>query len=92
MSPLPKPELTARQLQVLRKMRDEDEELVYSKGTGYIGYESISRRTVFALLRAAAIRLDSCSTVGEYEIYAINETGKQILVAADQVTGEAACQ
>lgn len=71
--------LTVRQLAVLRKMRDEDEELVYERGSGYVGTNRISAMTVFALLRAAAVSMDQGSTVGKFERYTINETGREIL-------------
>jgi hypothetical protein len=64
-------------------MRDKDEELVYSKGMGYVDYERVSGRTVFALLRAMAISMDQFSTVGECERYTINETGIELLRARE---------
>lgn len=71
--------LTRRQRQILTKMRDEDEELVYSKGCGWVGYERVSKSVVFGLLRLMAIRMDQFSKVGECERYEINETGRQLL-------------
>jgi hypothetical protein len=75
--------LTIRQLQILRKMRDEDEELVYSKGRGYVGDEQIGPKTLFALLRVMAIKLDQFSRVGDCEYYTINETGEALLEKSD---------
>ena len=75
--------LTRRQLSVLVTMvahPDDDEgELVYERGIGYLGDERIAPRTVFALLRAGAISLDSTSTVGGVERYRINSTGRHYL-------------
>jgi hypothetical protein len=71
--------LSLRQLQVLRIMRDTDEELVYSKGTAYVGDVKIAPRTVFALLRLAAISMDQYSQVGGCERYTINETGAELV-------------
>jgi hypothetical protein len=76
---LPDVVLTSRQLKVLRLMRDSDEELVYSKGVGYVGLKRVSPRTIFALLRAVVIKLDQYSTVGGCERYTINETGLTLL-------------
>jgi hypothetical protein len=60
-------------------MADEDEELVYERGLGYVGNESISGRTLFALLRACAISEELGSEVGAFERYSINETGHNYL-------------
>ena len=76
-------DLTRRQLQILRMMRDNDEELVYSKGQAYVDYEQVAPRTVFALLRAMAISMDQFSDVGKCERYTINETGLKLLEEAD---------
>ncbi len=76
-------DLTRRQIQILRMMRDEDEELVYSKGEAYVGYEHIAPRTVFALIRAMAISMDQFSELGKCERYTINETGLELLRKAD---------
>jgi hypothetical protein len=74
--------LTKRQLQVLRIMQDnadnEDGELVYERGVGYLGLDRIAPRTLFALLRVCAISADSFQS-GDAERYHINGTGKQIL-------------
>lgn len=84
--------LSARQLAVLRWMRDhddadpselEDGELVYERGVAYIGYTRVSARTFLALLRAMAISAAQDSQVGRFERYRINETGRRILAAAE---------
>lgn len=73
--------ITKRQLEILRIMRDkaddEDGELVYDRGTGYIGNEPVAARTVFALLRLRAI--SACQCGSGIERYCINETGKRLL-------------
>ena len=72
--------MTKRQLEVLRKMRDDkDNELVYSRGIAYIGLERVAPRTVFALLREMAISMDQFSEVGDCERYTINDIGLKIL-------------
>jgi Fe2+ or Zn2+ uptake regulation protein len=77
--------LTARQLAVLRLMaaaedREDFEgaELVYERGVAYLCDERIAARTVFALLRACAIR-GVGSEPGGLERYAINETGRALI-------------
>lgn len=70
---------TKRQLQILRLMRDSDEELVYERGTGYVGIEKVSAGTVFGLLRLCAIRMEAGSEVGGFERYTINSTGRELL-------------
>ncbi len=75
--------LTKRQAEVLRIMRDEGEELIYERGMGYVAYSPVAARTVFALLRLAAITLSQFSTVGVYECYTINETGRAALAALE---------
>jgi hypothetical protein len=71
--------LTKRQLEVLTIMRDEEEELVYERGTGYVGDSSVSGRTLFALLRCCAISAEVGSEPGGFERYTINETGRNLL-------------
>ena len=75
--------LTKRQLEVLRIMAahpDDDEgELVYERGRGYLGDDPVAPRTLTALLRACAISLDSLS--GQVERYHINETGRALVAA-----------
>jgi hypothetical protein len=74
--------LTKRQLEILKIMRDnadnEDGEIIYERGLGYIGLERIAPRTLFGLLRLAAISADSFQS-GDVERYHINGTGKQLL-------------
>ena len=75
------PRLTKRQLFILRMMHDLEEELVYERGHGYVGLTRVGKSTVMALIRAMAIRADPHSTVGKFERYTINETGRSILNA-----------
>ena len=75
--------LTKRQREVLTIMRDKDEELVYEKGRGYLGYSPVSPGTVMQLLRLAAIRMEDGAEVGKFERYTINETGRKILEVTD---------
>ena len=75
-------ELTPRAREVLRKMRAGNEELIYSRGSGYVGIERVSRQTLFVLLRAMAISMDQFSEVGGVERYSINETGERLLTEA----------
>lgn len=77
--------LTRRQRAVLTLMADreaadpgcDEAELVYERGRGYLDLEPIAPRTVFALLRAGAIRREEGG--GEFERYRVNETGRGIV-------------
>lgn len=71
--------LSPRAREVLAQMHFEKEELVYERGTGYVGLSSVSARTVRAILRAAAVSLEQYSTVGKFERYRINETGRALI-------------
>lgn len=75
--------MTKRQREILTIMRDnsdnDDGELVYESGIGYLGFERVASRTVFALLRMAAISLDQYCKIGGCERYRINETGQGLL-------------
>lgn len=71
--------LTKRQREILTIMRDQDEELVYERGVGYIFESPVAARTVFALLRLCAISLQSDSEPGGFERYRINGTGRKLL-------------
>ena len=77
-------DLTRRQREILTRMRDEDEELVYECGIGYVGLERVGGSVVLALLRLMAISLDPTSTVGGFERYTINSTGLELLDAAGE--------
>lgn len=77
-----RPRLTPGQLAVLRRMRDEDEELVYERGTAYVGNDRVSRGVTIALIRNMAVRMDPYSEVGKFERYTVNQTGHEILEAA----------
>lgn len=71
--------ITKRQLQVLRLMRDNDQDFVYERGrSGYVGLERVSKETMLALIRLMAVRLDPYSVIGVFERYTINETGRKI--------------
>ena len=74
--------LTRRQLAILKMMRDQDVELVYERGSGYVDLERLGGRTLHALLKACAISPEMGSEPGKYEIYTINSTGLDILKAA----------
>lgn len=71
--------LTKCQLQILRMMRDEEEELVFENGSGYVGLHRVSLRTLLGLLKVAAISMDQFSRIGSFERYSINETGLELL-------------
>jgi hypothetical protein len=74
--------MTKRQAEILRQMaerQDDDEgEIAYEKGIAYLGNTRIAARTVFALLRMMAISMSQFSTVGTFERYQINETGRKL--------------
>jgi hypothetical protein len=76
--------MTTRQYTILRKMREEGEELVYERGQGYVGLTKVSSQFVFRLLRLCAIRLDQSSSVGKFERYTISETGLELLKKAER--------
>lgn len=43
--------LTKREREVLQKMHDEHEELVFERGIGFVDTERVSRGVVFGLIR-----------------------------------------
>ncbi len=73
--------LTKRQIEILKIMHEnentDDGEIVYNKGIGYLGLETVASRTIFALLRLCCISLDQYG--GRVEYYHINETGQEFL-------------
>lgn len=71
--------LSNRELRVLRRMRDEDEEILSDRGRAVLGYDPVSQSVIMALLRACAISMDQYSKVGKIERYHINGTGKDLL-------------
>lgn len=71
--------LTKRQAEILRIMRDQEEELVYERGQGFVEDSSVAPRTVFALLRLCALHAENGSEPGGLERYTINETGMDLL-------------
>jgi hypothetical protein len=77
------PPLSRRQTVILMQMAEnadnDDGEIVFEHGHGFLGYDQISRKTIIALLRACAISLDPFSKVGGFERYTINETGRELL-------------
>ncbi len=72
--------LTKKQIDMLRVMRDGQEDLVFEGERGFIGNHSIGPRMFHSLLRACAIS----STGGVY--YEINGTGLQILEQRERLT------
>lgn len=71
--------MTAKQRQILTKMKD-GEELVYEKGAGgYVKYTRVSFSTLLGLQRLMAISATLGSEVGKVERYVINETGRKLL-------------
>jgi hypothetical protein len=77
--------LTPRAKEILCRMathQDTDEgELVYERGRGFLDIDPVSRRTVDALLRACAIRLEQDSR-DSFERYRINDTGLKLVEAS----------
>jgi hypothetical protein len=70
--------LTKRQLDLLQKMRDEDEDLVYERGIGYVGLDRFGATTFRALLMACVLRHED-GEPGEFEVYTINSDGLEVL-------------
>jgi hypothetical protein len=75
-------ELTKRQLQILRLMRDRYEELVDGLGVARVGAELTSHTVTLALLQAGAITITD--TWGDCRRYSITETGRQMLKSAQK--------
>lgn len=75
--------LTKRQREVLQRMADDPHgdngELVLEHGEAWIGNEKTSSVLVDALLRHMAISLEQGCTLGDFERYRINETGRGLL-------------
>jgi hypothetical protein len=69
-------------------MRDEEEELVYERGQGFVGDSSVAPRTVFALLRLCALHAEHGSEPGGFERYSINETGTDLLALYETNSAE----
>lgn len=78
--------LSAAAVEVLTLMRDFDEELVYERGTGYVGMKRVRRSIFIELLRAMALRADSFNK-STFERYTINETGRELLKMAEGPEG-----
>ena len=66
----------------------EDAELVYERGRGFLGDEPVAPRTVFGLIRAMAVSLQTGSEVGRFERYRINETGRALWKGPAPAAGE----
>jgi hypothetical protein len=58
---------------------DDEGELVYERGSAYLGDVPVAPRTVFALIRLCAISEQPFGPIGSVERYRINETGREIL-------------
>ena len=79
--------LSRRQVEVLALMRDREDadpgcdeaEMVREGRVVYLGDERVSVGTVYALLRACAVSLETDSRMGGVERYRINGTGREIL-------------
>lgn len=76
--------LTKGQKEILQKMKEfkdtDDGELVYEKGSCYLGCDRVDSRIFFGLLRRCAISAESGSEIGRgLERYYINSTGIDLL-------------
>lgn len=71
--------MTRREAEILAVMLLFDKELVYDRGTAYVGTVRIGRATVFRLLHKCYITLAGDSHVGDFERYTVNGTGKRAL-------------
>lgn len=82
--------LTRRQAEILTRMRDapegsDESELVCDGGrTVWLGYDRVSKATLFALLRLCAISGDGLAASNDIERYHINGTGRAILARHDE--------
>jgi hypothetical protein len=76
--------LTKREIEILTRMRDapegsDESELVYEGGrAAWLGLSRVATRTLYKLLRLAAVSADPLSD-GGVERYHINETGRGLL-------------
>lgn len=68
--------LSPREAEILAVMLAFDEELIYERGSAYVGLIKVSARLVFSLIRKAAV---SESSPGPAEHYRINSTGCKLL-------------
>jgi len=75
--------MTARQKEVLTRMRDRGLDLVYERGVGYVGYQRVGASVVMHLIRMSAVSASQGSRVGEFERYRISETGLKLLAAGE---------
>ena len=75
--------LTRREAEVLAIMQGLDEELVYERGSAWVGGTRVSARLVFSFLRQMFVRSMSDSSEvgrpGHLERYRINSTGVKAL-------------
>lgn len=76
--------LTDRQVVALRKMRDEEEEIVYERGQCWVGNEQFGPRTFFGLIRCMVISQESGFDKSGYQMYTINATGRRALDILDK--------
>jgi hypothetical protein len=68
--------LTKRQIEVLT-LATKGKDIAVERGHAYVGHTRTSVRTVDALLRVAALKVDSSDRGCEY--YSVNERGREIL-------------
>ena len=69
--------LLLRMLEAEQRDDLDDAELVYERGTGYVGTERFGGATFYALLRACVLRhVDG--DPGDYEVYVLTEAGRKI--------------
>jgi hypothetical protein len=74
----PVPILTKREAEVLAILQAADAELVYEKGTAYVGHQRVGGKVVNMLLFKMCVS-QSAGELGGYEVYQINETGRKAL-------------
>lgn len=86
-------DLSPRQREVLRLMReaelrdDWDDACIVKDGrSAYVGLESIAARTIYALVRAMAIKTIEGDADG-YEVFGLTEEGRDLAVPEPE-TGE----
>lgn len=67
--------LSKRLVHILKRMHEEELDLVCSKGVAYVGEEGTSKKTILKLLKLCLISCDDYSNFDKMERYVINEDG-----------------
>ena len=80
--------ITTRQEDLLRRLANGNDLVRYGK-SAFSGYQRVPVRTIDALLRMCAVKLERGSVKDRCEHYKISETGRKILALLNADTGSA---